>query len=53
MGMKQKIKMTDSIFELVDEIGKSIYNNLLAESHFGQNDTLARDTLARMTLWPE
>ena len=26
--------------------------NIKAESHFGQNDTLARDTLAE-TLWPE
>ena len=26
--------------------------NNLAESHFGQSDTLARDTLAG-TLWPE
>ena len=26
--------------------------SMLAESHFGQNDTLAKDTLAG-TLWPE
>ena len=30
----------------------TLCSEILAESHFGQNDTLARDTLAG-TLWPE
>ena len=32
-------------------LGSPLYNNM-AESQFGQNDTLARDTLAG-TFWPE
>ena len=32
--------------------GKNFNPIFMAESHFGQNDTLARDTLAR-TLWPD
>ena len=40
-------KITITIFTIM-----SINYGRMAESHFGQNDTLARDTLAK-TIWPD